>query len=853
MKQLTKQSWFTMLKSRLARTGDSEPEQALIRVGLSFIMMNLFFVLSWLDGNSFLHGLQSITELATVIFFISSVIIFLLIVRNPIASPVRRLIGAVADVAILSIEMYLGSGVAAGLFVFYLWVILGNGFRFGVSYLRFSHLITILGFSAAAVYGEFWQSNQAYASGVWVVLLLIPIYASFLISKLHGAMEDAKYANKAKTQFLANMSHELRTPLNAVIGMGKLLQQTDLNTEQKQIAATMDTSAKTLLGLIEKVLDISKIEAGKLTINEEPFDLHALTNSVVTMLTPLSKDKGLRLSSHIKSDTPFALAGDAPHIRQVLINLVGNAIKFTEQGNVSINVSQAAQDESPTRIRFEISDTGMGIADEVQKTIFDGFTQIGQHYEDEKLVGTGLGTTIAKELVERMGGEIGVESILGQGAIFWFELPLTLQPQKATVSLSENHVLLLSPDSTSAVVTPMLQRWDVAFEWEASSARALSTLLAAAEPNQDQKTNPYTSIIVDIASLNKVEPVQFAEMVREEKAFENITLILINSLNKPLNHYQVNQHYMMVLDAPIEKRLLFNAIHASQTMQNTADNVQVLTPELSENTDRLSILVAEDNRVNQRVIEGLLTHAGHDVALVDTGEKALDALSQENIDVDVLILDMNMPEVSGVDVVKTLRFMQPYRDLPIIMLTADATPEAQSACLEAGANVFLTKPLDVDLLLDHVASLSTQSQRAERKRNQQKRATVKGGNAAIPDLFDQSVLNNLVALGEGIEFVQELIENFVADGRRHITIILSAATEDYLQYRESLHALKGSASEFGATPLVDLCAQAEKLKPYDVGSVRIKNLSREVEVIFSLTEASLTQSVQAIQDNSLFD
>lgn len=839
-----------MLKGRLAKTGDSEPEQALIRVGVGFVLTAYFLFVAGhqVPENEQITSIWSISN-TVFIAFLCSLFIFLDIIRHPVPSPIRRVLGAVVDLTALSIVMLLTRSYESTLFIFYLWVILGNGFRFGTKYLFFSYVLSLVGFGLAVWFGIYWQQHLTYTLTVGMVLILIPVYSAFLIAKLHTAIGEADHANKAKSQFLANMSHELRTPLNGVIGMGKLLQQTELNTEQKQIASTMDTSAKTLLGLIEKVLDIAKIEAGKLTINEEPFDLHALTNSVITMLNPLSKDKNLRLSSHIESDTPFALEGDAPHIRQVLINLVGNAIKFTEQGNVSVSVSQVMQDDAPTRIRFEVTDTGVGIDEAAKKTIFDGFTQLGAHYEDEKLVGTGLGTTIAKELVERMDGEIGVDSVVGHGATFWFELPLKLQPQKIAVSLSDNRILLLSPDSTSAVVTPMLQRWNVEFEWEPSSARALSTLLAAAEPNQEQQARPYTSVIIDIASLNKIEPVQFAEMVREEKVFENITLILINSLNKPLDDYHVNQHYMMVLDAPIEKRLLFNAIHASQSMQNTADNVQVLAPELSRNTERLAILVAEDNMVNQRVIDGVLTHAGHDVQLVNTGEKALDKLSLEETDIDVLILDMNMPEVSGIDVVKTLRFMQAYRDLPIIMLTADATPEAQQQSLAAGANVFLTKPIDVDLLLEHIASLSTQTQRTARKQNQQKRAAVKAGSGGIPDLFDQSVLNNLAALGEGIEFVQSLIESFVADGRRHVTTIITAAAEDYLAYRESLHALKGSASEFGAKPLVDLCIQAEQLKPYDVGSVRIKNLSREVETIFNLTAASLTQSVQAIQDN----
>jgi two-component system sensor histidine kinase RpfC len=838
--------WIGRLRNRLKKTGDSEPEQAKLRLAIGVLLV-LYFCFPWAGNETFSESIVTISSLITLAYYTFAFLIFLAIILNPVASPARRVCGATLDMISLSIVMYFSGGDSVALFALYLWVILGNGFRFGVKYLYISQAISIVGFSIAALFGSYWIENKPFAISLLMMLGLIPLYSAFLIKKLHAAIDMAKHANEAKSRFLANMSHELRTPLNGVIGMGDLLRETNLSFEQRELVGTLHSSANTLLELIENVLDIAKIESGKINIESNDLDLHAVINSVIYMLTPMGEAKDITLSCNIDPETPFALKGDHQHIRQVLINLVNNALKFTEKGHVNLNVRRSGGTEDKPIVLFEISDTGIGIAEEYLDIIFDDFTQ-AKNSNSRSSGGTGLGTAISKELVELMGGEIGVDSKLGAGSKFWFELPFTAIENDDTL-ISENHVLLLCEEETASIIRPALKSWSVDFDWVRTPARAISQLVIAREKN-----HPYETVIVDQASLTDINAVRFAQMIKTEGLLDNTSLVLVNSSDTMIDANKINHYFISTLENPADKRLLFNTLHAAQSVNINDSNIVTLAEHYAKQKGSkiLKILVAEDNLVNQQVIGGVLRHAGHNVRIADNGEKALDILSNDPDNIEMLIVDMNMPEVSGIEVVKSLRFMDTSASLPVIMLTADATPEAKEASLQAGANAFLTKPIEARVLLETIASLSRKPGIVKLEKQRKKPLTTMAGNTISESpWYNENVLLELSMLSDDPSFIQSLVANFIKDGEKRMDAINSSMLDDYLGYREGLHALKGSATELGAEKLVEICQKCEVLKPYDIGTDKIKTLVHQLEHDFTNTVSALGKAISLAQDQML--
>lgn len=823
----------TFIQQRLAQTTDTEAEQAIkIRLTIGFMVL-LYFVVPWSGTQSWQESIFSLPVLVTSLYYLGALGIAVGIILRPKPSPIRRMIAIALDLSSLSVLMFYAGEMSVFLFVLYLWVILGNGFRYGPGYLHLSMAVAIPGFVIAITGGSYWQQpeHQPFGWSLLFLLILIPLYSAFLIKKLHVAITTAKQANEAKSRFLANMSHELRTPLNGVTGVADLLSETRLNQHQHDLVQIMRSSANTLLDLIENVLDISKIEAGKIIIRHEDFDLHQLIHSIMQMQRPAANSKQLSLQCHIDASCPYQLRGDPQHLKQVLINLLSNAIKFTDTGEVKLLVSLSDNHQASAHVRFEIIDTGIGIPESALDRIFDDFTQVGTAGAN-RTAGTGLGTTISRQLVHLMDGEIGVSSELGKGSRFWFECPFEIV-NKEVPTLPPQKILVLAGNDIHSPLEQTLSEWQLQPQIVSSMTTALSVLLDAST-----QASPYMALLVDTNCLRDTSPAEFSRMLHAEPALHSLSMVLLNH-ESPIT--AVDSGFISVVPDIQFKPQLFNAVHAALGATAPAEaNVIPLSERFARAADKppLHVLIVEDNRVNQQVLSGILAQAGHQPVIAASGEDAFDLAGSAQTPFDIIIMDMNMPDYSGIEVMQTLRFMDTSSQTPVIMLTADATPEARERAENAGVDAFMTKPVNSAALLQQIAALQPETTTITPETRTVQRADIEA------EWVDTQVLDDLAQLGSQQNFLASLIEGFKQDSYHHLQHLQSAKHDDYLQLRESLHALKGSATEMGARRLATLCQQAETVKPDELSVGRGIELTDDIENALDQTITALHAYLQ---------
>ncbi|MBI3896829.1 MAG: response regulator [Gammaproteobacteria bacterium] len=736
-------------------------------------------------------------------FFILSVVMMVFAFRDVTTSIPRRTATNIGDIGTISYLMISTGEAGVPLFVLYLWVTLGNGFRFGLTAMLVSTLLSIAGFSVVVVVSHLWQGQGPLAAGIFGGLVLLPGYAAHLIRQLHQARMRAEEASATKSQFLARMSHELRTPLNGILGATELLEANRrLTPEERSLLGMIRDSAHVSLRQIGDVLDFSKIEAGKLVLERATFDLHEVLRAAADMVRPSAIQKELRLLVRIAPTTPFQLNGDAHRLRDILLNLLSNAVKFTEHGYVSLEVSssQATASERAT-VRFEVRDTGIGISPQALERIFLDFTQEDSS-TTRKHGGTGLGTTIAKQLVELMGGRIGVQSVKDQGTLFWFEIPFEQQPAVAEEpTLPGTRALLLSVDSLVikhfSESVESLQGQLVRVTTGEGAITALTRAIHLG--NRVQAIFVDASLALQIAGANRFEEL----CVKAQLA--NVPAILVSNVVVP----EVRQRewgYAAVLPCLAERRLIYAALHASPvpSIAVASNSVVSVAPWLWNQRDgaRPRILAVDDNRINLTIVSRMLEQAGYQVDTKQTGEEALDALATNAY--RLAILDMHMPVLDGLGVLRRYRLLRGRSRVPVIILTANATLEAQQQSADAGADAYLSKPVAMADLLNLVERLLNENE------IQQLPLADEASEAAEAVVLQKEVLAELDRLYHDPRELSRIIEEYAVEGTTLLEKITEAcAAHNYAVFCDWVHAFKGNAANVGAVKLMQMCCDAE--------------------------------------------
>jgi len=772
------------------------------------------------------------------VYFVVSIAIAIAYRLHPKPSSVRRFLGLCIDFGAAAFLFQIGGESFAAVYPALLWVILGNGFRFGVKWLYLASAMAALSFGWTVYHVEYWRNSPSLSIGLLVGLVVVPAYCSTLITKISQAKEEAEAANKAKSLFLASISHELRTPLNAIIGYGTHLLDMKLPEKQHQMVATSVSAGRHLLHLINQLLNFAHSDSRDELPEPKPFSPVDILSEVRDIMQLAAEEKGLTIVLQAEPGSDQIVAGQLDYVRNILLNLASNAVKFTESGSITLSCGLTPAN-SREQVWLSVADTGPGIPDDAQRKIFEVFQQADETIASE-FGGTGLGLAICRQQASQMDGQISVESEVGAGSTFTLSFPAVILEAEAwsgdeagirILALTRQaNVPVICNDDNQPVTIDHIQchRSDDLGKILAQRNLALYdfALLDAAIATENDDNSPLWSAF----RKAKLPPVLLAE-----------------GKQKNLKDIRLRAAFATLLPPGSDFSAIRSAVQigCSFVGAGTAHPTDANGDEKTAEMATVRVLIADDNRTNQMVLETILSNAGHEVTVVADGEKALEELELGSF--EIVFLDVNMPIMGGIECCKLWRQIEgPRQHVPIIGLTADSTAETEKKCLDAGMDLRITKPIEASELLAVIAS---QTSNASKRTAPDPLGIVtsidRRDRETDPPAVDPAQLAYLLSIGDEA-FVQSIVDAYLEDTGEILIAFRKSIDEGSVDdFRFQAHAFKSGAANIGAKLLVELCSRLEVISEAEFGDRRfdyLEKVERHVDAIRDCLESASATS-----------